>query len=298
VAQESQIGVVTVTFNSGSVLPQFLNCVFQQTHRNFILFAVDNASKDDTLRLLRECHDERLRIIANPDNRGVAEGNNQGIRAAFEDDCGTILLLNNDTEFAENLFDRLFAGLKKHQCDMTTGKIFYFEPSDQIWCAGGWLNRNRLFVNFHYGVGEKDTGQFDEARLVTYTPTCCVLIRRSVFDRVGLMDSKYFVYYDDVDFFYRCLQENLSLWYLPEARLYHKVSSLSGGEDSEFAIRYITRNRMYFLRKHLSTWQVLLWGVHFMAYTAPKRVLLGRDSMRMWRLRCASLLEGLRMAHD
>jgi GT2 family glycosyltransferase len=289
---------VTVTFNSGSVLPQFLNCTFRQTHRDFILFAVDNASKDNSVAILRETTDKRLRLIANSENQGVAEGNNQGIRAALADGCDTILLINNDTEFSEVLFARLYAGLEDHKCNMTTGKIFYFEPSDVIWCAGGWLDRKRFFGAFHYGMGEKDSGRYDEARRVTYTPSCCLMVRRSVFDRIGMMDSKYFVYHDDVDFLYRCLLEDLSLWYLPEARLYHKVSSLTGGDSSEFAIRYLTRNRMYFVRKHLPTWQVLLWSVHFVVYTAPKRLLLGRDSIRTWRLRCASVLEGLRMAHD
>ncbi|MGP8173717.1 MAG: glycosyltransferase family 2 protein [Terracidiphilus sp.] len=289
---------MTVTYNSGSVLPQFLECVFKQTHRDFILFVVDNASKDDTRRLLHKCEDERLRIVANPYNLGVAEGNNQGIRAALEAGCSCVLLINNDTEFNEDLFACLYVGLEENHCDMTTGKVFYFEPSDLIWCAGGWLDRKRLFCNFHYGKDEKDIGQYDEARRVTYAPTCCLLVRRSVFDRIGMMDSKYFVYNDDVDFLYRCLKQDISLWYVPYAKLYHKVSSLTGGDDSEFAIRYMTRNRMYFLRKHLPVWQVLLWGVHFLGYTAPRRLLLGHDSIRIWHLRCASVFEGLRLAHE
>jgi hypothetical protein len=209
-----------------------------------------------------------------------------------------VLLINNDTEFSEHLFARLYAGLEAHRCDMTTGKMLYYAPPDVIWCAGGWLDRKRFFGAFHYGMGQRDVGQFEEARLVTYAPTCCLLVRRSVFDRVGLMDPKYFVYNDDVDFLYRCLQRDVSLWYIPDAKLNHKVSSLSGGDNSEFAIRYMTRNRMYFLRKHLPAWQVLLWGVHFLAYTAPKRLLSGRDTVRIWRLRCVSLLEGLRMANE
>jgi GT2 family glycosyltransferase len=295
---EPRIGVVTVTFNSGSVLPQFLACLFKQSLSQFILYAVDNQSTDDTLTILKQTKDERLRVIENNENVGVAEGNNLGIRAAMADGCQTILLLNNDTEFPEELFAHLHAGLAENQCDMTTAKILYFEPSDVIWCAGGWLDRKRFLGAFHYGMGEKDTGQYNAARRVTYVPTCCLLMRRSVIDRIGMMDSRYFVYNDDVDFLYRCLQQDLTLWYLPDARLYHKVSSLTGGDGSEFSIRYMTRNRAYFLRKHLQTWQVLLWAIHFLAYTAPRRLLMGHDSFRIWRLRCTSLMEGLRMAGD
>src|ERR1700733_2803561 len=102
-ASGDRIGVVTVTYNSASVLPAFLGCVMEQTHREFILFAADNSSTDDTLRMLRGCSDERLKIIANPDNRGVAAGNNQGIVAALEAGCRSVLLLNNDTEFGATL---------------------------------------------------------------------------------------------------------------------------------------------------------------------------------------------------
>jgi GT2 family glycosyltransferase len=289
---------VTVTFNSGAVLRPFLECVFKQTYHDFILFAVDNASADGTLPMLRECRDERLRVIANPDNRGVAEGNNQGISAAMAGDCEAILLLNNDTEFPDDLFCRLYEALEQFHCDMTTAKILYFEPSNRIWCAGGWLEKSRFFAAFHHGMDETDIGQFEQSRRVTYSPTCCLLVRRSVFEMIGVMDSKYFVYNDDVDFLYRCLLAGLSLWYVPEAKVLHKVSALTGGDSSEFAIRFMTRNRAYFLRKHLPRWKVLLWSLHFIAYTAPLRLLRGQDSFRIYRLRFGSVIEGLRMRYE
>jgi len=287
-----------VTFNSGRVLEPFLECAFAQTLGKFTLYVVDNASKDETLAILGKVSDSRLKLIENQENLGVAEANNQGIRAALADGCEVVLLLNNDIEFSQNLFLRLYAGLKEYRCEMTTGKMLYFDPPDRIWCAGGWLDRRRLFGAFHYGMGEKDRGQFDEARQVTYTPTCCLMVKRTVFDQIGMMDSKYFVYADDVDFLYRCFQKELRLWYLPEAKLHHKISALTGGDESEFAIRYMTRNRAYFLRKHLPAWKTILWTIHFLAITAPKRLIQGRDTARIWKLRCVSLLEGLRLIHD
>lgn len=295
---EPRIGVVTVTFNSGLVLPEFLACTFSQTHGNFLLYVVDNASSDSTLSILHECGDERLRTLANSTNLGVAEGNNVGIRAALHGGCDLILLLNNDTEFPKDLFMRLQQGLDTHQCDMTTAKMFFFDSPDLVWCAGGYFDEKRYFGAFHTGMNEKDIGQFNQAQRVTYVPTCCLMIRRSVFDAVGLMDSRYFVYTDDVDFLYRCLLHGLTLWYLPDAILFHKVSSLTGGSESAFAIRYMTRNRVYFLRKHLPRYKVLLWLLHFMAYTAPRRLFSGEDPVCTYRLRCASVLEGLRMSYD
>jgi GT2 family glycosyltransferase len=293
-----RIGVVTVSFNSGRVLGPFLACAFAQTLSDFKLYVVDNASKDDTLAQLGAVRDLRLKVVANRENLGVAEANNQGILAALADSCETVLLLNNDVEFPSDLFVRLYAGLEQHQCEMTTGKMLYFDPPNRIWCAGGWLDPVRLFGAFHYGMGEEDKGQFDVARRVTYAPTCCLLVKRQVFEQIGIMDNKYFVYVDDVDFLYRCFRKSLRLWYLPDARLRHKISALTGGDESEFAIRYMTRNRAYFLRKHLPGWKTLLWTIHFLVITAPKRLLLGWDTTRIWKLRCASVFEGLRLIHD
>jgi GT2 family glycosyltransferase len=290
-----RIGVVTVTYNSAKVLPQFLQSVLAQTFRDFLLYIVDNGSKDESLELIYEHVDSRIRVIPNVQNLGVAEGNNQGIRAALADHCDAVLLLNNDTEFPYDLFAKLCSGLQEFQADMTTAKMLYFRPSDVIWCAGGWLDPRRFFGAFHYGMGQPDNGQYDQPRRVTYAPTCCLLIDRSVFDRVGLMDSRYFVYADDVDFLYRCFQQDLAVWYDPRAIIYHKVSALTGGDDSEFAIRYMTRNRVYFLRKHLPMWRVILWSLHFLAITAPRRLVARRDSVRIWWLRCRSFVEGWRL---
>src|SRR6266436_6146337 len=96
---KTRIGVVTVTYNSADVLPDFLRCLSAQTHTDFLLFVIDNASHDGTVELLQAYNDSRLVIVANPDNRGVAEGNNQGIRRALEAGCFSVLLVNNDTEF-------------------------------------------------------------------------------------------------------------------------------------------------------------------------------------------------------
>lgn len=293
-----KIGVVTVTYNSEQVLPDFFRSLWNQTEDNFILYAVDNASKDRGVALLRAEQDPRLRVIANTTNVGVAEGNNIGIRAALADDCETVLLLNNDVEFPEDLFFRLYEGLSQYDCDMTTAKMFYYESSNTIWCAGGTFRAKRLFDTIHYGMNQPDNGCFDTPRRVTYTPTCCLLAKSSVFQEIGLMDARYFVYTDDVDFLYRCHKANLALWYLPKAQLYHKVSSLTGGDSSDFSIRYMTRNRMYFVKKHLPMWCAAVWGLKFLLMTAPVRLLRGHDSWRTFALRCRSVYEGWSLPCD
>ena len=74
-----KIGLVTITYNSADVLQPFLDCVWQQTHNNLVLYVVDNASADATFSILAKDRDSRLKIINNSTNFGVAKANNQGI---------------------------------------------------------------------------------------------------------------------------------------------------------------------------------------------------------------------------
>ncbi|SRR5579884_57608 len=242
------VGVVTVTYNSAKVIADFMASMLNQSYSNFVLYVVDNVSFDDTLELLKEYRDPRVRIIRSSTNLGIAEGNNVGIRAALNESCDYVLLINNDTVFGASLISNLVEGLKDYACDMVVPKILYFDQPDKVWAAGGVFSRLRGRPK-HIGYGRRDDGRFDVARKVQFGPMCCMLITRSVFDRIGLIDPKYFVYFDDADFCLRAYRAGVVLYYLPTALLYHKVSSLIG-HRSELALQFVTRNHVYYVLKH------------------------------------------------
>jgi GT2 family glycosyltransferase len=289
-----RIGVVTVTYDSADVLPEFLESVAHQTFQDFFLYVVDNASKDNSIETISAFDDPRARVIANAKNLGVAEGNNQGIRAALADGCDAVLLLNNDTVFPAEMFSLLRDGLEQNDCAITTPKIYYHDQPNKIWAAGGYFQPWLGYRTQHHGEGQQDKGQFNKVRSVTYAPTCCVLIHRDVFRRIGLMDPLYFVYTDDVDFMYRALKAGFVMKYLPKAKLWHKVSSLTGGRTSDFTVRHCTRNRAYFLLKCLPRYMAEIW---IQVYTSFyfSRFLLRKDSESVLNLKLRSVNEGRNM---
>jgi GT2 family glycosyltransferase len=289
-----KIGVVTVTFNSADVLPEFLQAMERQTHGEFVLFAIDNASKDQTMDQLHSCTDNRLRIIANEDNLGVAEGNNQGIRAALDAGCDLVLLLNNDTAFGETLFEELQAGLKQYKCDMVCPKIVYADEPQIIWAAGGTFQPWLGYRTRHFGEGKPDRGQYDLAQGVNYAPTCCVLIRREVFTRIGLMDPRYFVYVDDVDFMYRAMKAGRKMMYLPGSIVKHKVGYLTGGEESAFTTFYGTRNRVFFLTKNIGIIASIPVLAIYQGYYLAS-LLSRRFSLKKYRMKQRAFFSGLRV---
>jgi GT2 family glycosyltransferase len=294
VADGNRIGVVTVTYNSGGLLPDFLRCLASQTFRSFMLFAVDNASADGTMRILLDCRDPHTEIIANSHNKGVAAGNNQGIQAALAAGCSSVLLINNDTEFPPSLIADLDQGLAHYQVEMICPKMMYYDHPERIWAAGGTFQPWRGYRSIHLGEGETDRGQRDLARLVTYVPTCCVLIKKDVFETIGLMDERYFVYWDDADFMYRAMKAGVRLMYLPQAKLLHKVASLTGGASTPFALRYGTRNSIYFLLKHFGIILTLPWlALHQLVWCG--KLILGRRSKPWFAAKQSAFWEAVSM---
>lgn len=289
-----KVGVVTVTYNSAAVITAFLESMFRQEHDNFILYVIDNCSADETLEIVSHHQDPRIVVIANKSNGGVAEGNNQGIREALKADCEYILLVNNDTEFGPSLLSSLRRDCKTYECDMIVPKIMYHDRPDVIWCAGGKFSRLRGSAN-HLGGDRKDVGQFDVPRQVEYAPTCCMLIRPAVFRRVGLMDARYFVYFDDTDFCFRARRAGQKLYYTPSTRLFHKVASLTGGGTSSFHLLYTTRNHVYYLAKNYG-WLHCLYYLPLYQLRLASKLLTGRLPMDGFRVSQAGFWQGVRMA--
>ncbi len=289
----SRMGVVTVTHNSVPVLAEFLESICKQTHSDYLLYIIDSGSTDGTQDRLRAMSDPRVRVVMRQENIGFAAGTNLGIRMALEEGCESVMLLNNDTAFGPELFQQLADGLDGYNCDMTTPKMLYYDAPEKIWAAGGHLNKWLGYRQHHDRENQRDDGRIEAPRRVTFTPFCCVLIRSSVFQKIGYLDEAFFVYVEDVDYCYRALKAGLSIWYLPQCRLFHKVNSLTG-YMSEFMVKYCTRNRIYYLCKHFSKVVAFFWYASYQAYYLTD-FLLRRTSRERWKLRESSAKAGWQM---
>lgn len=250
---ENLIGIVTVLFNSDDVLPGYFESLARQRGTCFRLYIIDNSKTDSGSCLSREFAERygiSADIVFNDANVGVARGNNQGIEMALRDGCDQILLSNNDIEFADpNLIAGMISFGAAKGADAVVPKIYYHGDPNRIWCAGGHFSRHAATTP-HYGDGEDDRGQYDTQRTIDYAPTCFMLLRAEVFRDVGMMDERYFVYYDDTDFMWRMKAAGKNLQYWPTGKVWHKVSFSTGGSESLFSLYYGFRNRIYFIRKN------------------------------------------------
>lgn len=283
----AKIGLVTVLFKSDEVLEDFFKSISFQTHKNYVLYLIDNSVNDVTNNLI----DQYLKQypitssihVKNETNKGVAAGNNTGIHLALKDGCSHVLLLNNDIELEQDfVFERLLSLSAKE--DIVVPKIYYYSDR-KIWMAGGYMDKPRA-LGVHYGDGKNDSPEFNLPRYITYAPTCFMLIKKEVFDKIGFMDEKYFAYYDDTDFVFRAIESGIKMYYDPTIYVLHKVSS-SAGTNSPFYVYYSNRNKIYFIRKNFK-------GINkyfSILYTLLARIVF---YLKYDRTRKKKLIEGLR----
>ncbi len=246
-------GVVIVNWNGRRLLDSCLEAVAAQTPPPALVVVVDNGSTDHSVEHLRS-HWPAVTIVDLGRNAGVAAGNNAGIRAVRASGTDRVLLLNNDAELRPAALAELERALQAagEGSWAAAPKILYRAHPDRIWSAGGafewWrgLSRDR-------GTDEPDHGQYDAPGEIDYANTCCLLVRADAFDRVGLMDEAYFMYYDDSDFSARIRRAGGRIRYVPSSEVLHDVQASSkraAAGPSLFALYYTTRNRARFIRRN------------------------------------------------
>lgn len=211
---------------------------------------IDNGSTDSSLRKIKGLKKgfSNLTVLENYRNLGFAEGVNRGIEYALKKEADYIFLLNNDALLGSRALAKLVDRARKRKKAGIIGpKIYYYQSKiKRIWFAGGKIDRRR-FTAGHIGYQEEDIGRYDKETETDYVTGAAMLIKRSVFEKIGLFDPSYFLYYEDVDFCLRANAEGFRLIYYPKAVVYHKISVF---HKDPFYCYYMTRNHFLFLEKH------------------------------------------------
>lgn len=233
------------------------------------IIIVDNASTDDSVASFRQYisdgkHD-CIKIIENKNNLGFSGGHNVAIKYALESGADYVLVLNNDTYVDTNFLAELFKVAEK---DVGIGilvpKIYFAagfefhknryskeEKGKVFWYAGGEMDWDNI-VGHNRGVDEVDKGQFNKIEETELATGCCMLIKKEVFEKVGNLDQKYFLYYEDADLTMMAKRNGFRVAYVPRSVIWHKNAGSSGGSGSILQDYYITRNRLIFGMRYAS----------------------------------------------
>jgi GT2 family glycosyltransferase len=261
---------VTVVVLNWNNLPDTIECLeslLAVTYPALRLLVVDNGSTDGSEAALR-ARFPGLELLQTGANLGFAGGNNAGMRHAFEHGADYVLLLNNDTTVDPGFVTALVDAARDHpRAGLLSSKILFFDRPNVIWYAGAsfhpWPGWGR-----HRGYGQRDMAQFDRVEETDRPTGCSLLATRACCERVGLLRDEYFCYAEDLEWGLRARARGFQVLYVPESRVWHKVSRSTGGARSTAAVRYQTRNLLDCVDTHLPLpmpFRVLRWAAILIA---------------------------------
>lgn len=257
-ADQKSTYIVLVNWNQYEYTASCIRSLLEVTCPGIHIVVVDNGSTDQSARQLAADFGAKIELVCNAVNLGFTGGNNAGIRYALEQKAGYVMLLNNDTVVAPDFLSPLVARLDADPLiGAVTSKIYYVHDPTQLWAAGGtltlWLGHGQ-----NRGIGERDRGQYDRPEEVDFVTGCCILARREIFERVGLLNEKYFIYFEDAEWCLRVREAGYKNWYEPASHIWHwagsankrKTRDLRTGRTNPHVYYLVTRNNLWFLRAH------------------------------------------------
>jgi len=243
-----KVVIIILNWNNAADTLACLDSVFRSDYPNFHVLVVDNGSTDGSPEAVRAAY-PTVTLIENGANLGYAEGNNVGIRHALAHGADYVLLLNNDTLVAPDMLAKLLAVAEADaQIGIVGPLICYYDPPDVVWNAGNaidWQEGNVMNLRGDESCDKVGTQPY----AVDYVSGCALCIRRSVIEQVGLLDARFFIYYEETDWCVRTRRAGYIVMMVPGARIWHKVSSTMG-IASPPTTYYMTRNQFLFYARH------------------------------------------------
>lgn len=219
-----KLSIIITSYNTKDLTKECIESIMNEgSSLDFEVVVVDNNSKDGSvagLKLLWRKY-KNLKLIENKENAGYTKASNQGIEAASGE---YILLLNPDTVVKRFAFKKLIAFAEKKEDAGVIGarllnpdgslqdSCFYF-PTIKNAIREYWLGQKGLF--------EKYAPKGNKPVEVDIIVGAAFLITPKALREVGLLDERYFMFFEDVDYCRRVRERGLKVYYLPEARVLH-----------------------------------------------------------------------------
>jgi GT2 family glycosyltransferase len=228
-----------------------LACLQSMTALNYSSVAtivVDNGSSDDSVSRIGAAYSE-IKIIKTGKNLGYAGGNNVGIRYALAQGAEYICILNNDVTVSADFLTPLIDALQSPAVGVVTPLIAGQNHPSQTWALGSCVNWRTATVN-RLHIGE-DVAHWRccEPIEVEIASGAAMLIKRAVFEQVGLLDEDFFLYYEETDWCLHVKQAGFHILAVPEAIVWHAVSATLG-ETSPVIDYYMLRNHLRLIVRH------------------------------------------------
>ena len=271
------VSIILVSYNTAEYSLRALNSVQEQTQAAYEIIVVDNHSTDHSVELIRNSF-PNIQLIESAENLGFAGGVCQGVAQAQ----GTyLLLLNPDTLVLDGAIDQLLHFAEQYpdhgiwggvtlNNDMSLNTQHAWSKPDfssLLFSALGLsklFSSSCLFNHANYGCWQRDT-----VKEVDILSGCFFLITRKVWDQLGGLDPRFFMYAEEADLCLRAKAQGYQPIVTPAARIIHH-GGVSHTRFSGKQIKLLT-GKVELINRHMSAWKqpiykFLLWLYVFNKY--------------------------------
>jgi len=258
------VSIVIPTHNRREKLVRLVESLLDSDYEAIEIIIVDDLSDYDVFETLRKF--PKVKVIKNEKERLLAASRNIGIKNSRGD---FIFLVDDDNVVSRETITILVGTLLKHPSLGIAAPItYYFKQPTRIWCCGIKIGMVSSFTRI-IGRDEMDRGQY-RGHIESDGFPNAFMVRRLVFDKMGLFDEKTFpIHFDEADFGER-VKKHFQIYCIPEAKIWHDIGLPEVEEKARLlhchtAMRayYCSKNRIVFLRKYSKNWQFLVFLVLF-----------------------------------
>ena len=295
-----KISIIIVHFFGIDYLINCLDSVFKSDYSDFEVIVVFNGNKDSSYEIVKQKFPQVITVL-NKKNLGFAKANNQAIKTSSGE---LVFLLNDDTVIHPKLISALSEKLvNSDEIGIVGPKIYYADEPSKIWFAGGVVDWKKQ-ESYHLGRNVDDKNWEDAEKEVDFITGCALIIKKEAIDKIGLLDERFFTFYEDADWCLRAKKSGYKVVYVPFGGVWHHKSATAGkiffGREKEknilwLALTYYYRdaikefrrykNKIIFFNRYLAgknkaifllksifiATPVLIWSV---IYKIPKSILI------------------------
>lgn len=266
---QKKVSIITVHYNQQEATIRLLDSVRALDYPHIEMIVADNGSADNLGEIMRRRYPE-FKYVRSERNLGFAGGNNLGIEAATGD---YLFFVNNDARVTPESVGILVDFLEKNPTVGAVSPLICYDERDSI---GRDIIQYAGMTDIHpitgrnrtEGAKASDRGQFSEPFPTAYAHGAAMMVTRATLAKVGPMSEDYFLYYEELDWCERIRKAGFEIWVAPQARVYH-AESLTMQKLGAKKTFYLTRNRIWFMRKWSQGWRLFAFYAYMALIAAP-----------------------------
>lgn len=245
-----KVGIVLLNWNGLNDTTECISSLLKSTWDNYAIYVIDNASRGNEGDIIQSKF-PMVRVLKEKENLGFCKGNNVAVTEAIQSGVDYVMLLNNDTVVPSDLIEKLVLGYESVQNVGAVSPLILDYPniSSKVQFSGAkWNSRKACFSLVDAGIDYNELRKKIPYRS-EFACGCCLLTKPSVIEKVGLLDERYFAYYDEADWCYRLAKKGYKSFVIPGAEVYHRISRTN--TISPVSAYLLNRNRLLWMSDHL-----------------------------------------------